>query len=157
MSRNKSRSKKGGVENITTPRRNNNNNNSSTGNNNNSTTGNNNILYQAFNGNNNSSTGILGQGNFTNPSTEEILKVTVSDIVQTQQIGDGQIFLKRDGKCYACGLNTNYKLGLPSLDVAYATPTEISALSALGQVKYISCGYSHSMFLLNNGHFQPYD
>jgi len=103
---------------------------------------------RALPGNKNVTSGILGQGNITENVSGNFVTINLSDCIQAEQVTRGQIFLKKDGSCYACGYNTKYSLGLPTIDTVYSTPTQITLSN---KVKYITCGNYHTFFLMTNG------
>ena len=92
-------------------------------------------------------------------STPDWVKINMSvstPVVQVCSTNRGVVFLLNDGTCHACGLNYNYSLGLPILqDISpnyttsntYSVPTKID----IADVKYITCGLEHTLFLLRDG------
>ena len=94
---------------------------------------------------------------FPYPSTSTQVK-----IVQISSTNTGAVFLTSDGDCYACGYNIYYCLGLPTLQTVYPSSGNISSYTAsntypyatkisISGVKYITCGWAHTLFLLNDG------
>lgn len=55
-----------------------------------------------------------------------------------------------DGAVWAWGANNNYACGLSGLGSTYSTPTKVDVVSISNAAK-ISCGYTHTLVLLNNG------
>jgi alpha-tubulin suppressor-like RCC1 family protein len=78
------------------------------------------------------------------------LQITYTNIKITK-ISAGHyhsLFLTSEGSVYSCGSNSNGKLGLDSLDASIKTPRLISGLS---NVRDISCGRYHNLFLTSEG------
>jgi len=105
---------------------------------------------QPNSGNYNTTFGLLGQGNYTAYSSSNFMSINLTDCVQCIQIDGGQIFLKRDGTCYSCGLNRQYRLGLANDTLNYNTPTLITFPTGTAPIKYITAGYAHSFFLASD-------
>jgi alpha-tubulin suppressor-like RCC1 family protein len=77
-------------------------------------------------------------------------------VVQVSTTNTGAVFLLTNGTCYACGYNYKYCLGLPvTQDVFPSTYTSLNTYTPtkieIADVKYITCGLSHTIFLLRDG------
>jgi len=77
-------------------------------------------------------------------------------VVQVSTTNTGAVFLLTNGTCYACGYNYKYCLGLPvTQDVFPSTYTSLNTYTPtkieIADVKYITCGLAHTIFLLRDG------
>ena len=92
--------------------------------------------------------------NELNPVTTPVI---VPVVVQVSTTNTGAVFLLNDGTCYACGYNYKYCLGLLTsqniLPTTYTTSNTYYKPTKIGitDVKYITCGWSHTIFLLRDG------
>ncbi len=94
--------------------------------------------------------GQLGLGNTTSQNTpQQILALNSLTISAIACGGRHTIFLTNDGKVYCCGANFNGELGLGNT-TNHSTPQQISALNSFA-ISAIACGYSHTLFLTNDG------
>ena len=92
-------------------------------------------------------------------STPDWVKINLSvstTVVQVSTTNTGAVFLLNDGTCHACGYNYKYCLGLPvTQDVFPSTYTSLNTYTPtkieIADVKYITCGLSHTIFLLRDG------
>jgi len=86
--------------------------------------------------------------------------------VQVSTTNTGVVFLLNDGTCYSCGYNYKFSLGLASvrdtLPTTFTSPNPYIGLSDvssnfisnkidIADVKYITCGLYHTIFLLRDG------
>ena len=77
-------------------------------------------------------------------------------VVQVSTTNTGAVFLLTNGTCYACGYNYKYCLGLPvTQDIFPSTYTSLNTYTPtkieIADVKYITCGLAHTIFLLRDG------
>jgi alpha-tubulin suppressor-like RCC1 family protein len=94
--------------------------------------------------------GQLGLGNTTSQNTpQQILALNSLTISAIACGGRHTMFLTNDGKVYCCGANFNGELGLGNT-TSHNTPQQISALNSFA-ISAIACGYSHTLFLTNDG------
>lgn len=100
--------------------------------------------------------GQLGQGTVSAYTGFNKVLGLPKKCVQVESTSTGTLFLLVDGTCYACGLNSYYSLGLSTLQTNQTTYTTSNTttsptLVSLTGIKYITCGWAQSFFLLTNG------
>jgi alpha-tubulin suppressor-like RCC1 family protein len=90
--------------------------------------------------------GQLGRGDTTNISTPE--PITYFDIIPISSVSIGEdhtIFLDTTGKVYAVGANGSGRLGLGD-ETQRTTPVPIPYFDTI-PIKYVSAGFSHTIFV----------
>jgi alpha-tubulin suppressor-like RCC1 family protein len=95
--------------------------------------------------------GQLGDGTTTNKSTPIAISTTnigtTSPIIAIAAGYSFSLFLRSDGKVFACGRNDKGQLG----DVGGSTPNQITTTISSFNIKAISAGWQHSLFLSSDG------
>jgi len=94
----------------------------------------------------NNTNGQLGLGHFDNQNVP--VKNSLTKVKQISCGATHAMVLLVNGIVYSFGNNTNGQLGVGTVENQY-TPTIIPSLSK--NVKQISCGFHHSMVLMDNG------
>ena len=97
--------------------------------------------------------GQLGLGDTTNRNTFTQVTTNINNDVEYVVCGDNHtMIVKKDGSLWACGWNTYGQLGINSSSTStHTTFVEVTHNMDDKNIKYLSCGYAHSVVVKNDG------